>query len=63
VRHRRRTNIHGTQFGFRPKKGTTDAIFIVSQMQERYFLQNKERWLAFMDFEKAFDSVLRVVLW
>ena len=28
--------INDMQFGFRPGRGTTDAIFIVRQVQERY---------------------------
>ena len=44
------------QFGFTSAKGTTDAIFIVRQMQEKYLAKKKELWMAFLDLEKAFDS-------
>ena len=37
---------------------TTDAIFIVRQLQENYLARNKELWMAFVDLEKAFDRVL-----
>ena len=37
-------------------KGTTDAIFIVRQVQEKLLGKQKELWMAFVDLEKAFDS-------
>ena len=51
------------QFGFMPGRGTTDAIFIVRQMQEKYLAANKPLYLAFLDLEKAFDRVPRQVIW
>ena len=37
-----RVQLDEMQFGFRPGRGTTDAIFIVRQLQEKY-LGKKER--------------------
>ena len=51
------------QFGFMAGKSTTDAIFIVCQLQEKYLARNKELWMAFVDMEKAFDRVPREVVW
>ena len=51
------------QFGFRPGRGTTDAIFIVRQLQEKYLGRKRELWMAFLDLEKAFDRVPREVVW
>jgi hypothetical protein len=62
-RLRRKVSIDDMQFGFRPGSGTTDAIFIIRQVQEKFLAKNKELWIAFVDLEKAFDRVPREVLW
>jgi len=49
------------QFGFMPGKGTTDAIFTLRQMQEKYGCIGKKLYFAFVDLEKAFDRVPREV--
>ena len=51
------------QFGFMPGGGTTNAIFIVRQVQEAYIRKNQNLYFAFIDLEKAFDRVPRKVLW
>ena len=56
---RKKIQISDMQFGFMPGRGTTDAIFIVRQMQEKYLVANKPLYLAFVDLEKAFDRVPR----
>ena len=52
-----------SQFGFVPGRGTTDAIFVVRQLQEKYRAANKRLYMAFVDLEKAFDQVPRKVIW
>ena len=55
--------IDAIQFGFVPGCGTTDAILIIRQLQEKYIPANKPLYFAFVDLEKAFDRVPRKVLW
>jgi len=50
------------QFRFMKGKGTTDAIFIVTQMQEKFAAKGKKLYFGFMDLEKAFDRVPREVI-
>ena len=56
-------DIDSMQFGFRPGRGTTDAIFILRHIQEKYLAKGKTLHFAFVDLEKAFDRVPRKVLW
>ena len=60
---REMVEIDTMQFGFVPGHGTTDAIFIIRQLQEKYIAANKPLYFAFVDLEKAFDRVPRKVLW
>ena len=38
-----------------PGRGTTDAIFIIHQLQEKYLANKKNLYCVFVDIEKAFD--------
>ena len=52
---RQLVSIDDSQFGFIPGRGTTGAIFVVRQLQEKYLASNKRLYMAFIDLEKAFD--------
>ena len=60
---RQRVEIDEMQCGFMSGRGTTDAIFIVRQLQEKHLAANKPLYMAFIDLEKALDGVPRDVIW
>ena len=62
-RIRQVVSIDDSQFGFVPGRGTTDAIFVVRQLQEKYLAANKRLYMASVDLDKAFDRVPRKVIW
>jgi len=61
-RIRQQIDIDDMQFGFMKGKGTTDAIFIVRQIQEKFRAKGKKLYFGFVDLEKAFDRVPREVI-
>ena len=48
-------SIDDSQFGFVSGRGTTDAIFVIRQLQEKCLAANKRLYMAFVDLEEAFD--------
>ena len=60
---RRNISIDEMQCSVTPGRCTTDAIFILRQLQEKYIAANKPLFLAFVDLEKAFDRVPRKIIW
>ena len=51
------------QCGFRRNRLTIDHIFLIRQMREKKWECNEEVHQLFIDFEKAYDSVRREVLY
>ena len=61
---RQRAEINEIQCGFMLRCGTTDAIFIVCQLQEKLLIANKPLYMAFVYLEKkAFDCVHQDFIW
>ena len=60
---RQLVSIDNSQLGFVLGRGTTDAIFVVRQLQEKYLAANKRLYIAFVDLEKVFDRVPWKVIW
>jgi sorting nexin-29 len=48
------------QYGFRPGKSTTDALFILRQILEKALERKIETLFLFIDFKEAYDSVIRM---
>jgi sorting nexin-29 len=51
------------QAGFRTGRSTTDGIFVLQHCIEACRAAKKELYVAFIDFEKAYDSINRDLLW
>jgi hypothetical protein len=51
------------QFGFKPGFSTVDAIFALHAIIANTLANKKKLLCAFIDFQKAFDSVDRIKLW
>ena len=49
--------INDIQPGFMVEKGTTDALFILRRLQEKYRAKGKKLCMIFVDLENAFDGV------
>jgi hypothetical protein len=57
-------NITGEcQAGFKKDYSTIDHIFTLLAVIQKQFAQNSKLYVAFVDFEKAFDSISRNLLW
>lgn len=54
--------IDNCQMGFCPGRSTTEAIFIIRQLQEKYCQKKKKLYHIFVDLEKAFDRVPRTMI-
>ena len=52
-----------SQYGFRPGRGTVDAIYVVRQIMQKSRERKVSLHFHFIDFKAAFDTVWRSALW
>ena len=62
-RLRRDLTFSNQQYGFMPGKSTTDALFALRVLMEKYREGQKELHCVFEDLEKAYDKVPREEVW
>ena len=60
---REKVSTGNIQFDFIPGRGTTDVIFILVLLQEKYLNRKKNNYFAFVNLERALDRVPHTVLW
>ncbi|KAK3524606.1 hypothetical protein QTP70_029912 [Hemibagrus guttatus] len=63
ARLRKIVEICEQQYGFMPRKSTTDAIFALRILMEKYRDGQKELHCVFVELEKVYDRVPREELW
>ena len=63
ARAREEVTIAEQQFGFTPGRSTTDAIFCLRMLLEKWTEEQKAVHCAFMDLEKAYARVPSEELW
>lgn len=51
------------QFGFRDNRSTADAIFLLHTIIQKVLSKKEKLWCAFIDYQRAFDTVVRDELW
>ena len=54
-RFRKLIKVDGQQFGFCPGRSTTNAVFIMRKLQEKFSENKKKLYHVFVDLEEAFD--------
>nr|GFB31468.1 retrovirus-related Pol polyprotein LINE-1 [Tanacetum cinerariifolium] len=60
---KRESMVLENHFGFMPERSTTEAIHLLRSLMEKYRERQRDLHMAFLDLEKAYDSVLRELVW
>ena len=63
IREKTKVFTSDRQHGFRPNRGTIDAIFIVRQLMQKSKQRGINCHFHFADFKSAFDTIWRKALW
>lgn len=61
-RLRRETRVSENQFGFMPGRSSIEAIHLLRSLMEKYRERQRDLRMAFLDLEKAYDSVPRELI-
>ncbi|GJR38233.1 ataxia telangiectasia mutated family protein [Tanacetum coccineum] len=62
-RLRRETMVFENQFGFMPGRSSVEAIHLIKSLMEKYRERQRNLHMAFLDLEKAYDSVPQELIW
>ena len=55
--------LNNLQFGFRDERSTADCIFILHSIIQKVLANKSKLFCAFVDYEKALDTIVRDALW